>query len=223
LTNACRAAKILRNVRCSSSVVRCKSIASCVTTDNGRLTTDKTACRIINPVGDLAIALDRKAQRINEQIRITPVRVIGNEGEVLGVLETIDALAKAREAGLDLVEVAPQEKPPVCRIMDYGKFKYQQKKRQHKGHTHHSKNKELRVRPKIGDHDLMTKVNRAKEFLAEKDKVIFSVIFRGRENAHVDEGYKLVQRLAKELEPVAKLEQQPSMQGRRIVVIFAPK
>jgi translation initiation factor IF-3 len=107
--------------------------------------------------------------------------------------------------------------------MDYGKFKYQQKKRQHKGHTHHSKNKELRVRPKIGDHDLMTKVNRAKEFLAKKDKVIFSVIFRGRENAHIDEGYKVVQRLTKELEDVAKLEQIPQMQGRRIVVIFAPK
>ena len=149
--------------------------------------------------------------------------MIGHEGEVLGVLETIDALQRAKEIGLDLVEVAPQEKPPVCRIMDYGKFKYQQKKRQHKGHTHHSKNKELRVRPKIGDHDLMTKVNRAKEFLADKDKVIFSVIFRGRENAHVDEGFKLVQRLIKDLEEVAKLEQPPQMHGRRIVVIFAPK
>jgi len=121
------------------------------------------------------------------------------------------------------VEVAPQEKPPVCRIMDYGKFKYQQKKRQHKGHTHHSKNKELRLRPKIGEHDLLTKVNRAKEFLEQKDKVIFSVIFRGREHAHVEEGYKLVDRLIKDLEGHAKLEQQPAMQGRRIVVIFAPK
>jgi translation initiation factor IF-3 len=177
----------------------------------------------IDPLGDRAIALDRKSQRINEQIRYSPIRVIGHEGDQLGVLETIDALQRAKDLGLDLVEVAPQEKPPVCRIMDYGKFKYQQKKRQHKGHTHHSKNKELRVRPKIGDHDLMTKVNRAKEFLAEKDKVIFSVIFRGRENAHTEEGYKLVQRLQKELEPVAKLEQSPQMQGRRIVVIFAPK
>jgi translation initiation factor IF-3 len=132
-------------------------------------------------------------------------------------------LQQARAAGMDLVEVAPTEKPPVCRIMDFGKFKYQQKKRQHKGHTHHSKNKELRLRPKIGDHDLLTKVNRAKEFLAEKDKVVFSVIFRGRENAHVDEGYKLVDRLIKELDGFAKLEQNPSMQGRRIVVIFAPK
>jgi translation initiation factor IF-3 len=142
---------------------------------------------------------------------------------VLGVLDTSEALQRARDVGLDLVEVAPQEKPPVCRIMDYGKFKYQQKKRQHKGHTHHSKNKELRLRPKIGDHDLMTKVNRAKEFLEQKDKVIFSVIFRGRENAHVDEGYKLVERLIKDLDGIAKLEQQPQMHGRRIVVIFAPK
>ena len=170
------------------------------------------------------LAIERKnQQRINEQIRISPIRVIGAEGDQLGVITRDEALEKARSIGLDLVEVAPLEKPPVCRIMDYGKFKYQQKKRQHKGHTHHSKNKELRVRPKIGDHDLMTKVNRAKEFLAEKDKVIFSVIFRGRENAHVDEGYKLVQRLQKELEEVAKLEQAPQMHGRRIVVIFAPK
>jgi translation initiation factor IF-3 len=132
-------------------------------------------------------------------------------------------LQKAREVGLDLVEVAPTEKPPVCRIMDFGKFKYQQKKRQHKGHTHHSRNKELRVRPKIGEHDLMTKVNRAKEFLEQKNKVVFSVIFRGRENAHVDEGYKLVERIVAELSSLAKLEQNPSMQGRRIVVIFAPK
>jgi len=176
-----------------------------------------------HPIGDFPIALAQKGQRINEQIRISPVRVIGHDGTLLGVLETIEALQRAREVGMDLVEVAPQEKPPVCRIMDYGKFKYQQKKRQHKGHTHHGKNKELRLRPKIGDHDLMTKVNRAKEFLADKDKVIFSVIFRGRENAHVDEGFKLVQRLTKELADVAKLEQNPQMQGRRIVVIFAPK
>lgn len=168
-------------------------------------------------------APDRKQLRINEQIRVTPIRVITNEGEQLGVITTDEALTKAREAGLDLVEVAPAEKPPVCRIMDYGKFKYQQKKRQHKGHVHHSQNKEVRLRPKIGEHDFMTKVNRAKGFLEKKDKVVFSVIFRGRENAHVDEGFKLVERLIKELEEVSKLEQRPSMQGRRIVVTFAPK
>lgn len=168
-------------------------------------------------------AIDRKQQRINEQIRVSPIRVIGSEGDQLGVISRDEALEKAREAGLDLVEVAPTEKPPVCRIMDFGKFKYQQKKRQHKGHTHQSKNKEIRLRPKIGEHDFMTKANRARKFLKEKDKVIFSVVFRGRENAHVDEGFKLVERLIKELEEVSKVEQAPSMQGRRIVVTFAPK
>ena len=166
---------------------------------------------------------ERDTTRVNERIRVPEVRVIGADGSQVGIIPTHEALRMAEEAGLELVEVNPRAAPPVCKIMDFGKFKYQQKKRQHKGHTHHSKNKELRVRPKIGDHDLMTKVNRAKEFLAEKDKVIFSVIFRGRENAHTEEGYKLVQRLQKELEPVAKLEQSPQMQGRRIVVIFAPK
>ena len=167
---------------------------------------------------------DRKdQQRINEAIRITPVRVIDAEGNQLGVLETDDALTKAREAGLDLVEVAPTERPPVCRIMDYGKFKYQQKKRQHKGHVHQSQNKEVRLRPKIGEHDLMTKVNRARAFLDKKDKVVFSVIFRGRENAHVDEGFKLVERVTKELADIAKVEQEAKMMGRRIIVSYAPK
>jgi translation initiation factor IF-3 len=119
--------------------------------------------------------------------------------------------------------VAPLEKPPVCRIMDFGKFKYQQKKRLNKGHTHHGKNKEIRLRPKIGDHDFMTKVNHAKQFLKARDKVICSVIFRGRENAHVDEGFKLVKRLVAELAEDAKVEQEASMQGRRIVLILAPK
>jgi translation initiation factor IF-3 len=141
----------------------------------------------------------------------------------LGVISREDALTKAREAGLDLVEVAPLEKPPVCRIMDFGKFKYQQKKRQHKGHVHHGKNKEIRLRPKIGEHDFLTKVNHARKFLEERDKVICSIIFRGRENAHVDEGFKLVARLVTELAGVAKVEQSPAMHGRRIVVILAPK
>lgn len=167
--------------------------------------------------------IDSKQQRINEQIRSPELRVISDEGEQLGVITRDDALEKARESGLDLVEVAPTEKPPVCRIMDYGKFKYQQKKRLNKGHTHHGKNKEIRLRPKIGEHDFMTKANRARKFLGERDKVICSVIFRGRENAHVDEGFKLVQRLVTELEDVAKVEQNASMQGRRIVMILAPK
>ena len=129
----------------------------------------------------------------------------------------------AREIGLDLVEVAPSETPPVCRIMDYGKYKYQQKKRQHKSHSHHGKNKEIRLRPKIGKHDFDFKVNKARDFLAHKDKVIFSVVFRGRENAHVEEGFKLIRNVVTELEDTAKVEQAAAMHGRRIVVILAPK
>lgn len=167
---------------------------------------------------------DRKdQQRINEAIRITPIRVIAEDGEQLGVIPTEDALTRAKEAGLDLVEVAPTERPPVCRIMDYGKFKYQQKKRHNKGHVHQSQNKEIRLRPKIGEHDLMTKVNRARGFLEKRDKVVFSVIFRGRENAHTDEGFKLVNTVVEKLEDIAKVEQGPSMQGRRVIVTIAPK
>lgn len=169
-------------------------------------------------------AIERKQQqRINEQIRISPIRVIAADGAQLGVITRDEALEQARASGLDLVEVAPLEKPPVCRIMDYGKFKYQQKKRQHKGHTHHSKNKEIRLRPKIGEHDFLTKAGHARKWLGERDKVVCSVIFRGRENAHVDEGFKLVQRLTENLSDVAKVEQNPQMLGRRIVVIYAPK
>jgi translation initiation factor IF-3 len=168
-------------------------------------------------------AIERKGQRINEQIRVSPIRVIGADGAQLGVITRDEALEQARAVGLDLVEVAPLEKPPVCRIMDFGKFKYQQSKRQHKGHTHHSKNKEIRMRPKIGDHDFQTKTEHAKKWLSQRDKVICSIIFRGRENAHIAEGYKLVDRLVASLADVGKVEQNAQMMGRRIVVIFAPK
>lgn len=164
-----------------------------------------------------------RSQRINEQIRISPVRVISAEGEQLGIIPTEDAMRLAREADLDLVEVAPTERPPVCRIMDFGKFKYQQKKRQHKGHTHQSKIKEIRVRPKTDTHDIETKVNRARTFLEHKDKVIVSVVFRGRELAHVEEGHRVVKQIIANLEDIAKVEATPSQQGRRIVCILAPK
>jgi translation initiation factor IF-3 len=168
------------------------------------------------------IGIERN-QRINEQIRISPVRVISAEGEPLGILSTDEALTRAREAELDLVEVAPNERPPVCRIMDYGKFKYQQKKRLNKGHTHQSKIKEIRVRPKTGEHDIAFKLNQARTFLLHKDKVIVSVIFRGREMAHIEEGRKVIDHVIKELDPVAKIEAPPSHQGKRIVCILAPR
>jgi translation initiation factor IF-3 len=149
--------------------------------------------------------------------------VISAEGEQLGIIPTEQALAAAREADLDLVEVAPNERPPVCRIMDFGKFKYQQKKRQNKGHTHQPKIKEIRVRPKTGDHDIEVKVNHAREFLEHKDKVIVSVIFRGRELAHIEEGQKIVRQVIASLEDVGKVESPPSQQGKRIVCVLAPK
>lgn len=132
-------------------------------------------------------------------------------------------MARAREYDLDLVEVAPNERPPVCRIMDYGKFKYQQKKKQAKGHTHQSKIKEIRVRPKTDEHDIATKVNQARGFLQHKDKVVVSVVFRGRELAHIEEGRKVINHVIKDLEEVSKLEAPPSHQGKRIVCILAPK
>ncbi len=164
-----------------------------------------------------------KHQRVNEQIRISPVRVISAEGEQLGIISTDQALTLAREAELDLVEVAPNERPPVCRIMDFGKFKYQQKKRQHKGQTHQVKIKEIRVRPKTDEHDIGVKINRAREFLTHKDKVVVSVVFRGRELAHKEEGQRVIRRIIEELGELAKLEAPPSEQGKRIVCTLSPK
>ncbi|MFZ5830890.1 MAG: translation initiation factor IF-3 [Planctomycetota bacterium] len=167
--------------------------------------------------------VETNKHRMNEQIRITPIRVVGEEGAQLGILPTDDALRRAREAGLDLVEVAPNERPPVCRIMDYGKFKYQQKKKQHKTHSHQSKIKEIRVRPKTGGADLLVKVNHAREFLEHKDKVIVTVVFRGRELAHMEEGRKVLDQLVTQLDDIAKVESMPMNQGRRLVCTLAPK
>ena len=168
-------------------------------------------------------AIESKQQRINEQIRTTPVRVIAADGAQLGILDTEAALEAARQADLDLVEVAPTEDPPVCRIMDYGKFKYQQKKRQHKTHTHQVKIKEIRVRPKTGGHDITVKVNRARDFLTHKDKVLLSVMFRGRELAHVEEGRRVIDDILKQLEDICRVEAPPRQMGRRIVCTLAPK
>ncbi|MGO8745646.1 MAG: translation initiation factor IF-3 [Thermoguttaceae bacterium] len=169
------------------------------------------------------LAIDSKTQRINEQIRTSPVRVISADGQQLGIMPTDEALAAARAAECDLVEVAPTERPPVCRIMDFHKFKYQQKKRQHKVFTRQTRIKEIRVRPKTGDNDINVKVNRAREFLGNKDKVLLSVMFRGRELAHIEEGHRVIGEMLKQLEDCAKVEATPSQQGRRIVCTLAPK
>ena len=166
-----------------------------------------------------------KQQRINEQIRVTPVRVVSDEGEQLGILPTEEALEMARNTGLDLVEVAPSERPPVCRIMDHGKFKYDQKKRKNKSkaQAHHGRTKEIRIRPKTGQHDIDFKINHAREFLEHKDKVTVSVIFRGRDLAHIDEGRRVLNAFISQLDDIAKVEMPPSQHGRRIVCILVPK
>ena len=169
------------------------------------------------------MANEPKSHRVNEQIRTSPVRVISDTGEQLGIMVLDEAMTAARAAGQDLVEVAPTEKPPVCRIMDFGKFKYQLKKRQHKAHSRQIQMKEIRVRPKTGAHDIGVKVGRAREFLEHKDKVIVSVMFRGRELAHIDEGRRVINEVLEQLQDVAKVEAQPSQQGRRIVCTLAPK
>lgn len=149
--------------------------------------------------------------------------MITDEGEQLGIIPTADALARAQEEGLDLVEVAPNSDPPVCRIMDFGKHKYAQSKRAHKNPGHKSKLKEIRVRPKTGAHDIEFKVKRAKQFLEHKDKVQITVIFRGREMAHIDEGRRVVESILAELEEVAKVEAPPRQAGRRMTCTVAPR
>ncbi|MDR3181640.1 MAG: translation initiation factor IF-3 [Planctomycetaceae bacterium] len=165
-------------------------------------------------------------QRINEMIRVPQVRVVAEEEDgdkQLGILDTADALNMARSTGLDLVEVAPDSKPPVCRIMDYGKFKYQQKKRSSKQHVHQTKLKEVWLHPKTGANDLMVKANKAKEFLANKDKVQITVKFRGRELAHIDEGTKVLKQMLVLLEDAAKVDSPPKNAQRSVVCIVSPK
>lgn len=164
----------------------------------------------------------KSQQRVNEKIRISPVRVIGNDGTQLGVLPTEDALQHARKAGLDLVEVSPHSDPPVCRILDYGKFKYQQKKRQQKTHQQ-SRIKEIRVRPKTGEHDINVKVTRAREFLEKKDKVIVTVIYRGREMAHTEEGRRVLTHVLGQLEDVGKLDAPAKQFGKRLSCTLSPR
>lgn len=158
--------------------------------------------------------------RCNEQIRLSPIRLIGAAGEQVGVVETFQALQQAREAGLDLVEIAPNERPPVCRIMDYGKFKYQQKKGQKKHHEQQLK--EVRLRPKTDDHDRQIKVNRAIKFLFKGDKVQFTMQFRGRERAHREIGSGIFRAILAGIQEYVKLERAPMMDGKNMVMIVSP-
>ena len=158
-------------------------------------------------------------------IRAREVRVIASEGEQLGVMLLRDALQKAEESGLDLVEVAPTAVPPVCRIMDFGKYKYEMNKKAHESKKHQTviAVKEIKLRPRTDDHDIEFKTNNIKRFLAEGDKVKVSIMFRGREMAHPEQGRALLERIVKDLEQLAIVEQFPRMEGRNMFLMLAAK
>ncbi len=163
--------------------------------------------------------------RVNERIRVPQVRVIGEDGSQIGVLPVREALALAQSKGLDLVEVAATSRPPVCRIMDYGKFKYEQNRRARKAKKkqHQMQLKEVKMRPKIEGHDYDFKVQHAREFLNDRDKVKLTVTFRGREIAHQDLGYKLIQRAIQDLAELATVESPPRSEGRTLTAVLMPR
>jgi translation initiation factor IF-3 len=164
--------------------------------------------------------------RVNLMIRISPIRLIGPENEQLGVVETPDALRRAQEAGLDLVEVSPEARPPVCKIMDYGKYKYElsQQERQKRQHSKANEMKEVRLGRsiKIGDHDVQIRVDQSRRFIVEGHKVMVTQRFKGREIAHKDLGLAKLKEVADALADVAKVEQTPRWFGKQASIILAP-
>ena len=163
--------------------------------------------------------------RINRQIRVPKVRVIGPDGSQLGVLNTRDALIVAEEAGLDLVEVAPTADPPVCKVINYGKFRYDQTKREKESRKaqHQMRVKEIKLKPNIDEHDFMTKLRQAKDFVEKGDKVKVTMMFRGREMIYPEIGTKLLGRMCESLSEVALVESEMKMFGRSLIMVLAPK
>lgn len=162
--------------------------------------------------------------RINEDIRVPEVRVIGEDGTQLGILLIEDAQHRARELNLDLVEVAPEANPPVCRIMNYGKYLFQQSKKAHEAKRRQKQFqvKEIKFRPNTDEHDYQFKKRHVERFLKDGDKVKITIIFRGRERAHKQNGVRIIDRLKIELSKMAILETNPKMEGIRMIAVFAP-
>jgi translation initiation factor IF-3 len=163
--------------------------------------------------------------RVNRDIRVREVQVIDAEGNNLGTLQTLDAVRIAEEEGLDLVEVAPNSVPPVCKIMDYGRFRFQEQKKAAEARKKQKviEIKEIKLRPGIDDHDFDIKMKAAKSFFEEGNKVKFTLRFRGREMAHQDIGMRVFQRIKEMTVDYAKVENEPSMEGRQAVMVVAPK
>ncbi|HET7692939.1 MAG TPA: translation initiation factor IF-3 [Gemmatimonadota bacterium] len=162
--------------------------------------------------------------RVNEQIRLSPVRLIDTDGAQLGVVPVDQAMSAAREKGMDLVEVAPNARPPVCRIMDYGRYKYEQAKaeREAKRKQHVTQMKEIKMRPNIEEHDFEFKTRHIKRFLSERDKVKVTIMFRGREMAHTENGKEVLDDVVEEIGDLAVVEQQARLEGRNMFLILAP-
>jgi translation initiation factor IF-3 len=171
---------------------------------------------------DRQLPPDRGPRR-NEQIRISPVRLIGPAGEQLGVVPTAQALEQAREAGLDLVEMAADERPPVCKLLDYGKKRFEDsQKASRAGKVRQQRLKEIRVRPKTGEHDVGTKVAQARKFLEHNDKVQVTVLFRGRELQHQQEGRRVLESVLEKLADAGKVERPPTMDGKKMTALLMP-
>jgi translation initiation factor IF-3 len=163
--------------------------------------------------------------RVNDQIRISPIRLIDADGEQVGIVALDDAKQRAVDAGLDLVEVAPDARPPVCRLMDYGKYKYEEarKAREAKKKQHTVQIKEVKYRPGIEDHDYEFKTRHVRRFLEEGDKVKVTMMFRGRQMSHPKLGLDVLERVVADVEDIGKIESQPVREGRTMIMVLAPR
>lgn len=162
---------------------------------------------------------------MNERIRVPEIRLIGPEGDQMGVFQTRDAVAKARNLGYDLVEISPNAKPPVCKIMDYGKYKYEQRKKQHEAKKKQTviHVKEIQMRPATGEHDVQVKISHLRRFLEHGDKAKIIIKFRGREIIHEEMGRNLLKRVLQDLSDIGQIDQEVKKEGKSLLVILAPK
>lgn len=167
----------------------------------------------------------REGPRVNEEIGVQRVRLVNERGDMVGVVPRNDALAMAADAGLDLVEIAPNADPPVCKILDFGKYKYEEQKRKNEARKKQKiiEVKEIKLRPSIDDHDYDVKMRSMHKFIEEGDKVKVTLRFRGRELAHQELGMDVLMRVKEDLDEIAKVEQFPRMEGRQMVMVLSPK
>lgn len=167
----------------------------------------------------------RDGPRVNEEIRAPQVRLIDEDGEMQGVMTARDAIFRAQQAGLDLLEISPNASPPVVKILDFGKYKYEQQKKKNEAKKKQKvvELKEVKVRPNIDENDYQVKMRHMKEFIAEGDKVKVTLRFRGREMAHTELGAKVLERIRNEMGEIIKVEQFPKMENRQMIMVLAPK